>query len=123
MQVPVALTGQRLRHCWPHLLGRHRSSATTAIRVDRRDIVRLHRRAARHNLYSIYPPNSRNPPVRNKVATWWVRGIGMRDGLMAVWWPMAAEFCRKRLCDAVGFKFLFAERVSAFLCSGVRSGN
>lgn len=30
----MALTGQRLRHCWPHLLGRHRSSVTTAIRLD-----------------------------------------------------------------------------------------
>ena len=37
--IPVALTGQRLRHSWPHLFGRHRSSTTTAIRLGRPDIL------------------------------------------------------------------------------------
>lgn len=47
--VPVALTGQRLRHSWPHLLGRQRSSTTTAIRLDLPDILLL---VTEHNLCS-----------------------------------------------------------------------
>lgn len=39
--VPVALTGQRLRHSWPHLFGRQRSSTTTAIRLDLPDMLLL----------------------------------------------------------------------------------
>jgi hypothetical protein len=48
--VPVALTGQRLRHSWPHLLGRQRSSTTTAIRLDLPDILLLP--VTQHNLCS-----------------------------------------------------------------------
>jgi hypothetical protein len=69
------LTGQRLRHSWPHLFGRHRSSTTTAIRLERPDILLLN-------------PDTIRGSARS---SWKIRKLALRfiDGFdPCVWWEM-----------------------------------
>lgn len=50
LTLPVLTTGQFFLHCWPHLLGLHRSGFTIAIRVNRSAIVSSEKTGIEKNL-------------------------------------------------------------------------